>query len=285
MIYTYFMQSRSQVNRKHRTTLSSKLFASNEGLIELANLPDKGISQFRRKYGQGYSRYTDEDILSRRDELRLFWRYRLWEYPPERFEFWEDGDNEYRPSKEESRLAHLERRKAENEWYAEHPTAIRPHVPKRANKLYKNWSSRYDLEIEYGERNLTTLDKAICEHWLKLETMWWRVIWEKDRKIIGVHPKCLPATLAQVCLRARDSLGYCRNPRCSKPYFFLKKRHQLYCSPACAQPARRAAQLRYWHKKHGRISAASEQELMLLEGTERRRAKFKPLRPPLKRKN
>jgi hypothetical protein len=39
----------------------------------------------------------------------------------------------------------------------------------------------------------------------------------------------------------------CANPECPAPYFFATKKSQKYCSPECAQPARRASKLRWWN--------------------------------------
>jgi hypothetical protein len=43
---------------------------------------------------------------------------------------------------------------------------------------------------------------------------------------------------------------YCGNPLCPAPYFLReeKAKKQKYCSPECANPARRAAKLRWWNK-------------------------------------
>jgi hypothetical protein len=40
---------------------------------------------------------------------------------------------------------------------------------------------------------------------------------------------------------------HCANPECPAPYFFATKKNQQYCSPECAEPARRASKLRWWN--------------------------------------
>ena len=41
---------------------------------------------------------------------------------------------------------------------------------------------------------------------------------------------------------------HCANPECAAPYFFATKKNQKYCSPECAEPARRASKLRWWNE-------------------------------------
>ena len=40
---------------------------------------------------------------------------------------------------------------------------------------------------------------------------------------------------------------HCANPECPAPYFFATKKSQQYCSPECAEPARRASKLKWWN--------------------------------------
>lgn len=46
----------------------------------------------------------------------------------------------------------------------------------------------------------------------------------------------------------------CGGPMCAAPYFFRQEKGQKYCSPECADPARRESKLRWWHK-HQRKTA------------------------------
>lgn len=45
---------------------------------------------------------------------------------------------------------------------------------------------------------------------------------------------------------------HCPNPTCAKPYFFKTKKVQKYCSPACAEPARREAKRIWWEQNRGK---------------------------------
>jgi hypothetical protein len=41
---------------------------------------------------------------------------------------------------------------------------------------------------------------------------------------------------------------YCGGPSCEAPYFFRTERRQKFCSPECADPARREAKLKWWNE-------------------------------------
>jgi len=208
---------------------SQKALSAGGLLVDLANLPDKGISQFREKWGGRYSRYSKEEILMRRDELRLLWTHRHWSYPG---------------------LSLQEEAESNESWYVEHPEAVRPDVPTRARRLYSEWEDTLrDAGSRWGPPGL---EAEICGHWLKLEPEWWHVIWQKNQRTIGWRPACLPGMLAGTCLRAFEDLGVCRNPKCAAPYFFLQRSDQLYCSTECAKPARRASKLKWWRERRGR---------------------------------
>jgi hypothetical protein len=45
---------------------------------------------------------------------------------------------------------------------------------------------------------------------------------------------------------------YCPDAECPAPYFFSKKKGQLYCSPACALPARRESKRRWWSQNRSK---------------------------------
>ena len=283
-----------EVEHKGLNKSSSKpqpVLSAEELLSDLANLSDKGVSRFRDKWRRWYSRYGDEDILTRRDELRLFWTHRHWEYPEEPYEFIDSSEprtskQELRKRETERRKWRAERRRREEEWYAQHPQAIRPTVPKRVKKLYDDWQDHVVYlmtEAPYEIRgDPDDLEEVICAHWLGLEPSWWRVIWQKNRKTIGFQLNCLPGMLAATCLRVVERLGYCRNPKCARPYFFLQRRDQLYCSPECAKPARRASKLKWWHEHRGRKNIGVVGGPVFLGSPGKPR--HSPLRPPLKGK-
>ena len=250
-------------------------------LISLANLPDKGLARFREKWRRWYSRYSSEEILTRRDELRLFWTHRLWEYPEEPYEH-PDSDL----SKQTLRREQLERRRRRDEWYAQHPEAVRPMVPKRAKKIYDNWGDVVENEFTrgFGEPRPPELEQAICEHWLKQEPMWWGVAWEKNKGTIRVQLRCLPAMLAWTCIRVADRMGVCRNPKCRTRYFFVRRKDQRYCSHECARPSKRASQLRWWRENRGKRAQVGEAPVVV-DGSKhstRPQTARHVLRPPVK---
>src|ERR1700733_6647720 len=45
-------------------------------LCELANLRDDGITRFHQMWGRHYRKYTNSELLMRRDELRMLWAKR-----------------------------------------------------------------------------------------------------------------------------------------------------------------------------------------------------------------
>lgn len=64
-------------------------------------------------------------------------------------------------------------------------------------------------------------------------------------------PEISPFEAAMYWLQINHTLMlYCGNPLCPAPYFLRaeKVKKQKYCSPECANPARRAAKLRWWNK-------------------------------------
>lgn len=44
----------------------------------------------------------------------------------------------------------------------------------------------------------------------------------------------------------------CANSTCPAPFFFKTKKVQKYCSPECADPARRESKRRWWNKNRGK---------------------------------
>jgi hypothetical protein len=43
-------------------------------------------------------------------------------------------------------------------------------------------------------------------------------------------------------------LRCCQNLECKKPYFVARRGSQVYCSEPCAEPAKREAKRRWWHR-------------------------------------
>jgi hypothetical protein len=50
-------------------------------LADLANLEEDRMERFRQRWDVFYSRYTDEELLTRRDELRMLWTRRFFRLP------------------------------------------------------------------------------------------------------------------------------------------------------------------------------------------------------------
>ena len=66
-------------------------------------------------------------------------------------------------------------------------------------------------------------------------------------------PRVSPFEAAIFWLQANQSrMLYCQNPMCEKPYFFRTKRGQKFCSPACADPARKESKRRWWAENRGK---------------------------------
>ncbi|MGO9863041.1 MAG: hypothetical protein ACLPLR_05480 [Terriglobales bacterium] len=61
------------------------------------------------------------------------------------------------------------------------------------------------------------------------------------------HPTLLEAAFYYLGQHVEHA-QHCANPDCPAPYFFATKKGQKYCSPECAQPARRASKLRWWNE-------------------------------------
>jgi hypothetical protein len=64
-------------------------------------------------------------------------------------------------------------------------------------------------------------------------------------------PRVCPFEAAVYWLQVNQKLMvYCAGPVCSAPYFLRepKAKGQAYCSPECADPARREAKLRWWNE-------------------------------------
>jgi len=212
---------------------SSETFLA-EVLLHLANMRDDEVKNFRNKWGGLYSnrkRYNNQNLLKRRDELRLIWEHGI------RFELanlpmnldspsgtplmWEDG-TEF------------------------------PKMSKHAGVFLDAWIEHL---AEAPPKFQTNLEEDICEHWLHLEKgKGWIVRWRPDEKGVKARRSTLPAVLIIGCLTYADRLAFCWNPKCPAPYFLAKRRDQKYCSDICTTPAKRAAKLKWWHEHRGKTS-------------------------------
>jgi|GEM_PF-7128989 len=62
-------------------------------------------------------------------------------------------------------------------------------------------------------------------------------------------PRICPLEAALYWLQNNQMLMIrCGGPMCSAPYFFRTEKGQKFCSPECADPARREAKLRWWNE-------------------------------------
>lgn len=48
--------------------------------------------------------------------------------------------------------------------------------------------------------------------------------------------------------RVAATMRYCQNPECPAPYFFAKRKSQMFCSDICTRPSQRAHKLRWWNE-------------------------------------
>ncbi|SRR6266536_2003885 len=68
-------------------------------------------------------------------------------------------------------------------------------------------------------------------------------------------PRVSPFEAAMFWLQNNQRLMLrCGGPMCAAPYFFRTEKGQKYCSPECADPARREAKLRWWNEHRGKAA-------------------------------
>lgn len=62
-------------------------------------------------------------------------------------------------------------------------------------------------------------------------------------------PRLCPLEAALYWLQTNQrKMLRCSGPMCAAPYFFRMEKGQKYCSPECADPARRESKLRWWNE-------------------------------------
>ncbi len=188
-------------------------------LFDLANTEQNGIRVFRRKWNRLYRQYSDTDLLIFRDELRVLWGSVA---PMDEAE-WADQP-------------------ADVTW-EDFSSGMTAHQ-KRLYKAY--WKGPWRASAN------GSLETMICQRWLNLEKGGIVVDWTPERKRLRADPANLPVVLVLACLRHAEHLGICRNPECANRYFIASRNDQRYCSPECAQPAKKAAKLKWWHEHKGK---------------------------------
>ena len=213
--------------RSRRDRAASRRASMKELLLTLANLRDDGLAYFHKKWKQIYELYRDEDVLARRDELRLLWAYGPYE------------------------ATHVIHYDPSHRRIGPQPHPVELPLTERNRKLYEDW-------YEHREWIADTFEKCICDHWLSMKGVRFEVLWGDTGKAIVPRGRRLPANLVLACLRLADSFGFCRNPGCPAPYFFFSRRDQLYCSTTCAWPAKKAAKLKWWHEHRTKSAARTK---------------------------
>jgi hypothetical protein len=72
--------------------------------------------------------------------------------------------------------------------------------------------------------------------------------WAAGTDLLEDVPRLCPFEAAAYWLQVNQKLMvYCGGPVCPAPYFFRTEKGQKYCSPECADPARREAKLKWWN--------------------------------------
>ncbi len=186
-------------------------------LFDLANTEDQGIATFRRKWDRLYRRYSNRELLTLRDELRLLWGH----------------------------VTPLD----EAEW-RDQPASVTlgdvcSGMTEGQKQLFKRWLTAPPWANE-------SLEGVICQRWLNQEKGGTLVYWTPTEKRIRANPRSLPVVLAWACVNHAEHLGFCRNPECANPYFIAGRNDQRYCSPECAHPAKKAAKLKWWRENRGK---------------------------------
>jgi hypothetical protein len=180
-------------------------------LVDLANMRDDGITAFRRKWDAYYERYSDDFLLTRRDELLMLWSKRFSRLP-----------------------ATLSSKDFEE--------SIGLQVSARMHKLYDNWQTCLPEPLEQFicEHWLALERTALVVAWSPSE--------KRIKANPSCLPAVLAwacvfhAKHLRICRNSEF---------CPQRYFLGSRRDQRYCSEECAVPAKRAAKLRWWHKHGG----------------------------------
>ena len=213
------------MRKRHRPAQSSDRLR--RLLVELASLRADSVDWFLRRWGDRYGQLSSEEVLRRRDELRVLWRFvarkrvRPQSIIDVGFDFSEVDevipDADY-PSPPPANLA--------QEWEAANSSRPLPEY------IAEGW-------LHQGE--------GLC------------VLWEKRRLV--PHPRSLSAALAMAAWSYSRRLAVCWNPECPAPYFLASRNNQRYCSDGCTVVAKREAKRKWWSKHRAkRKSSKSKRE-------------------------
>jgi hypothetical protein len=180
-------------------------------LVELANMRDDGIVAFRRKWVKYYARYSDDELLTRRDEVLMLWSKRVSRLP-----------------------ATLP--------FADFEESIGHQLSDRAHKLYDDWQSGLPVPLEkfVCEHWLAMERDVLVVAWDSKE--------KRVKANPSCLPAVLAfaCIIHANSLRICRNVGF--SPRCPQRYFLGRRRDQRYCSEECARPAKKAAKLKWWHE-------------------------------------
>jgi len=124
----------------------------------------------------------------------------------------------------------------------------------RIENLFQQTTRTEHVEKDYEwsaspDRGIS-LPQFLCDKWLRMEKNGIVIHWRSRQ--IKARPTSLPTVLAVSCLHHWPYLRICINSQCRNRYFIAGRRDQKYCSPECAEPAKLAAKLKWWHENRGR---------------------------------
>lgn len=106
-----------------------------------------------------------------------------------------------------------------------------------------------DYELSGAPQRGVLFPQYICERWLQTEKKPILIHWRSRQ--VKANPANLPTVLALTCLNHWPYLRVCMNSECRNRYFIAARKDQRFCSPECAEPARLAAKLKWWHENRG----------------------------------
>jgi len=161
----------------------------------LANLSPEVVGQFREAF-RIPARYTDEMLLTYRDELRYFWG------GPQSIER-VDGVDMVGIDATSERLGQLHE-------FAERAA---PHA-ERQEAICLYW-----IEQARKEGRFSGTGNQLGPMLLN---------WKEGK--VSVNRACLPLVLAMMCAKSRKWLAYCQRKGCDRPYLIPRKSDQKYCS-------------------------------------------------------
>ena len=207
--------------RERKIEIKKQLAKLPELLADLANVPDKKVEEFRRKWL--FELYSNEQIIEKRERLRLLWWFCARSKPPNI----EGYRERFKTQKMPTGLSSLE------------------HL----------------MQLGLGEMiKSDPIAELFCEEWLAEEDVKWFVEWS-ERRFIPKEWR-LPAILAIGCMLHADKFAYCWNDECSTPHFIISKRgDQKYCSERCSWPSKRGAKLKWWRENRGKKADTKRRQM------------------------